>query len=693
MRLMRCVLVLLSLCLVPGSAPAEEAERSSAAIPLPTCARESRTVDILNADPTADAGFHRQMVRRFITEAGVENTTIRLGPNVVLDFSEFDLESAHPLVPLARCVTIRSMTPAELAAIGLDPRLARGPSALGPTLRFGPLYRNGIRRNTKSLLGVRCFEGARSGARISGFRLFGATFGQQRSSEYGVRIQNCRDVEISNMEIAGWGGAAVAVENDDKVITDPSQVRIHGNYIHHNQFPTSSIIGGSAKGYGVVTNDHAWADVRRNVFDDNRHAIAATGLTGGYDAVENLVLKGGGVHSWYKEHTHQFDVHGTGCSWSSDLCGDAGQAFLYQSNAFQYRNAAAISIRGEPQSPTERTLITLNVFPHPGLEDDWGDDAIVLQTTDNITIGRGNRIDIDTYGQYGVCDFDGDKVDDLFLATGASWWFSSFGEFQWSFLSVARQTLDQVRLGYFDEDLRCDVLIEDSGEWFISSGATAPFRSIGSFGAPLREVVFGRFDPRVRDHRPEATKRTTHAFRRPSNSVQWYVTALDRPQWTPVQSSSQPLGKLRFGDFTGDGVTDVLAVVGGRWSISESARGTWRELNPTLGDDLAGVMFADLAHDNVDDVIRLEQKTSSLAVTLIWWVSNDGRRPWRKLKEYTFSRAEVRKLPRIFAGAGRFGAAPGGAVLLTDPDRKGRFYGESEVRAGASPNWSSQFPY
>ena len=45
------------------------------------------------------------------------------------------------------------------------------------------------------------------------------------------------------------------------------------------------------------------------------------------------------------------------------------------------------------------------------------------------------------------------------------------------------------------------------------------------------------------------------------------------------------MSELRFGDFTGDGVTDVLAVRHGRWVISESARTEWSPLNPDLGDD------------------------------------------------------------------------------------------------------------
>lgn len=237
--------------------------------------------------------------------------------------------------------------------------------------------------------------------------------------------------------------------------------------------------------------------------------------------------------------------------------------FWYANNSFQYLAGPAIEIRGRPHL---RIYIHDNVFAHEGLENDWGDDAIHVNDRndlDVIEIGPNNVIDFDSYGRYGVCDFDGDGVDDLFLATGQTWWYSSFGEFQWTYLSARTERLNQIRLGYFDDDPRCDLLTESNGRWVIASGGTGPWTSIGAFGAPLAEVAFGRFDPHIRDHRPGVTRRTTHAFRR-TPSGEWLVTSLSAPAWQHAQSSSFPMSKLRFGDFTGDGVTDVLAVQNGK---------------------------------------------------------------------------------------------------------------------------------
>jgi hypothetical protein len=380
-------------------------------------------------------------------------------------------------------------------------------------------------------------------------------------------------------------------------------------------------------------------------------------------------------------------------SRSHDLCGDAGTRFLYRHNAFQYRNGPAIKIRGRPLSGI---FIADKVFPHDGLENDWGDDAIHLQTTRNITIGPGNVVGFDAYGRYRVCDFDEDRVDDLFLATGETWWFSSGGEFPWSYLTARKEGLDQIRLGYFDGDLRCDVLTESDGQWVISSGGRGPWTALGAFGKPMSEVAFGQFDPGQRDHRPGVTRRTTHAFWRAPDG-QWYVTPLSAADWLPVQSSSVPMEKLRFGDFSGDGVTDVLAVVSGRWSISESARGQWIVLNRHLSSDVRSLYIADLDNNNIDDIIRLETKIRGAGpdspVKLTWWVSDDGRSRWRELRSYSTTVQLLRESPGLFAFSGRFGAEPGAGVLLTDVDRKGRFFSEADGRTGPSAEWTSRFAY
>lgn len=599
---------------------------------------------------------------------------------------------------------------------------ARTPRSLGPVLRYGK-----HRADSPAFFENRCFAGVlNEGMRISGFRMLGPTFDHQGSDEVGILITRCADVEISNMEIAGWGGAAITINDHrdeesgfgDRIL-GPQQVKIYGNFLHHNQHPTDCNIGGNllsgvgladchAGGYGVTVGHGAWAQITENVFDFNRHSIATPGDVGGYRAERNLVLKGGGYHGGsVNSYTHQFDVHGTGCAWSSDLCGDAGRQFWYYRNAFQYSKDYAIKIRGKPELAA---FIDDNVFPHPGVKG----EAVHLNTDENVQLGSKNVTSFDSYGQYGVCDFDGDGVDDLFLATGRTWWYSSYGEFHWSWMNNKDETLAQVRLGYFDDDARCDVLAEYGGRWMISSGGYGQWQAFTGTDTPLKDVVFGRFGAGgftgsngamacgVVDHRnrPRETLHTTHAFRRRGDG-QWHVRALSGPDqgWQAVQSSSLPMEQLSFGDFNGDGQTDVLAVVGGRWSISQSARCPWRRINPNLGNSVKALRIANMdADDSIDDVLRLEQTFANsgfqINTTLTWWRSKNGTGPWTKFKSYNFAFFYTADTMVPALGfVGRFGAAPGGATLVIDQDRKGRFFSPAEVAAGAQPDWTSLFSY
>jgi hypothetical protein len=361
------------------------------------------------------------------------------------------------------------------------------------------------------------------------------------------------------------------------------------------------------------------------------------------------------------------------------------------------------------------TDILRNVFAQ-------GSDAIHLNTNENVNIPPGsdpdhNILNTDTFGEYySQCDFDGDGVDDLFLATGATWWFASAGKFHWSFLNTSSKRKKDLRFGYFDGDDRCDVLTESggSGRWQISSGGMEGWKPLAGtgeggtnqdcsiegpdFGVSLSKVVFGRFDPHDRDYRPNATRRTTHAFYR-SDRGEWCVTPLSTPNWKHVGGSSFPMSELRFGDFTGDGITDVLTVYHGRWAISESARQEWREINPHLGEPIAELFIANMDQDdNIEDILRLERHSEislgTETLELIWWRSKNGAERWEDFKRYSFTylpgdlTVTYTPDPAQTGFASRFATTPpGGGTLVIDRKRIGNFHSLGPL------DWTGLFPY
>lgn len=700
--------------------------------PATGCAPTATIIDIKPDTPNI-----HQALKNAVAQ---DNTIVRLSPDLDLDFTGLP-DNFFP-IEFGRCVTLMSVSSFETPATssvraprrrsaqrrssassvfgdvvgplgGLEVERppvigsARTPKSPGPVLRYGTSHAVAEgEKPRENFFEIRCFpdpDKKNDGVRISGFRLYGPSFDAQTTDEVGIRIISCLDIEVSNMEVAGWGGVGIEVDNaNPQRITQETPVRIFNNYIHHNQHPNKD---SHASGYGINVAINAWAQITHNVFDFNRHAIAAKGISGGYDARFNLVLKGGGIHgTWYNETTHQFDVHGDkdcgflGIGGDAD-CGHAGDTFSIVSNAFQYDNDNAISLRGKPRT---KAYIALNIFPHEGLEDDWGDDAIHLQTTKNVEIGGGNKIETDSYAKYQACDFDADGLDDLFLATGASWWFSSQGRYPWSFISAKTEKWDEVKVGYFDDDLVCDVLTERGGLWLFSSGGRGDWQTLGHFGAPLSEITLGRFDNSPPD-RP-GVRRTPHVFKRHLDG-QWWIANLydyrrgDPVAWRDVGSSGFPMNKLAFGDFKGDGILDVLAVVSGHWQVSDDARGPWRDLNRDLKYDVSKVFIANMdSDDTIDDVLGLTSETRKIQVNgvtqdqtwVVWMRSRNGDQPWKPVYSQRYL---LPKATNLVGFVGRFAVAPRGTAMWIDVGRTGKFFSLAESQAGRPGTWAGEFSY
>lgn len=757
--------------------------------PRDQCGPLRHVVEIRDANPRRDKRQHDLMRNLFAQSAYQPDTTILLGPDVELDFSELKIRAAgvspedQPValpIEIGRCVNIRSVawfgaSPSDIsvrsdglvfaqevpapapspkrAAVARrnsdgtapipgnlpntvlnepsEPRpvpSARSSMAPGPLLKFGPHRSSDI-----MFLEIRCYgdagaSGQNDHVRISGFRIFGPDFGQQKVGDKGILIDKCVDIEISNMEIAGFGGEGIRVQDDDAEyftppvdagptplpynvpppridgvcreppfngangrIGSPDQVRIIGNFIHNNQQPNH---GGHAGGYGVEVTSGAHALISQNLFSTNRHSVMGGGTMGGYVATQNLILRYGGIHRYiadYEVHTHAFDIHGTGPDGFGRW---AGARTTYSYNAFQYDVDNAIKVRGSPRCGIE---ISNNVFPHHGLEHDAGADAVYLfyrQDLNVVKLGPNNQLDTQTFGQYGVCDFDGDGIDDLFLATGVSWWLSGMGEFPWRFLALRNERLPQLRFGYFDGDNKCDVLTESNNSWVISSGGTGQWYRLSEGYAPLSQVTFGRFSLSDRDDRPGVTKRTTHAFWR-SPDGQWRVMMLTGPDqgWKAVASSGFPMTALRFGDFDGDGVTDVLAVVSGRWAISSGGVGPWTRINRWLGSDVRGLYITDVDNNNKDDLIRLKYRSYpqfnfNKIEVLDWEVSYDGATRWHPLTSYRWVSRGIVPSP-VYAFAGRFGIERNAGMLTVDPNGDGHFF----TPLASKTDWTSTFRY
>ncbi|MBS2014197.1 MAG: right-handed parallel beta-helix repeat-containing protein [Deltaproteobacteria bacterium] len=304
-----------------------------------------------------------------------------------------------------------------------------------------------------------------SNVRITGVRIEGPDMGAvDRNGATAVEIDSATNVEIDHDEISGWAGSGVGVRDTLDVMASPSPtasvlpahtVNVHDNFIHHNQ-----AVGGD--GYGVVVGHGAHVMIARNVFDWNRHAIAGDGRPGtGYTAYYNLVLENGGLHRWipfpgFWTHTHQFDMHGRDHCGIGDLvsdslynCGPAGHTMLIRHNTFFYSEDDNIKLRG---TPSVGMFVGENVFAN-----DTSFSGATSQEESGLVEEPGNVYGYNGKNQLGTCDFDGDGINDSFMATGESWWYRSGTTGPWEFLNASKKKLSEVSIGFFDSDNRCDV--------------------------------------------------------------------------------------------------------------------------------------------------------------------------------------------------------------------------------------------
>ncbi len=275
-------------------------------------------------------------------------------------------------------------------------------------------------------------------------------------------------------------------------------VRIHDNFIHHNQHQRKH-------GYGVSVGNGAHALIEKNVFDWNRHAIAGDGSDrSGYLAYRNLVLENGGLTLWLLgtwAHTHMFDMHGQDDCWLGDRnCGVAGEYMDIRYNTFLYSAGHAFRLRG---TPSIRADVRDNVFKHESL---WGVSTpyetlpgAVTQSESGL-VTANNQLGVDESGNLGHCDFDADGAMDTFFATGATWWYSSGGTAAWRYLNTSSRRLSQLTLGDVDGDGRCDVRAgrDDLERRHRTLAAARRRHRVATHRWPIRPLVAERRDDRRR---------------------------------------------------------------------------------------------------------------------------------------------------------------------------------------------------
>jgi len=489
---------------------------------------------------------------------------------------------------------------------GVTIRGGRRDVSLGPQILLSPGHKD-----------LALLQNAGAGVRITGLRLRGPgrdPNGSQAGMS-GIQADDRFPFIIDHNDMSDWTTAAVNVvgRTEDDLTCQPltarsQQVLVARNFIHDNEERNDSMSG---YGYGVASGSDAYPLVQGNTFLANVHSVPGDGyaLTG-YKVFDNLFLSkvisgsGGDV-----------DMHGqTGDpNDHSHVGGIGGTAVEVARNTFLRIGKPNFDLRGTPCSKAI-DLVHDNVsLQNIGDAVSWfagGSLPPFLLATGKF--GASNPTH-----NLGVGDFDGNGTDDVFLATGAGWYYAPGGQAEWRFLSAKPETLDQLLLGDFDGDGRTDVFTKLGADWLVSWGGVSAWEKINQSAGQLSDFAVGDFDG---DRRADIFY---------SDGQTWWVSSGANTPFKLFDTSSFRVKDLKFGDFNGDGRTDVFGVVSGKWMVTYGGTVNWSPLRARLTDNVGGLFVADFNGDGRSDISSV---SCSAAGRCEWRVSYSGTSDWTTLR-------------------------------------------------------------
>jgi hypothetical protein len=544
----------------------------------------------------------------------------------------------------------------------------------GVTVRGGRKFLfNGVEISAPKSLFVETHNyalGVENHARVTGIRLRGP--GERRPQEGGVAgdgilIQRnsgeaLTNVVVDHVEASGWSENAIHVSGTrplgvESAPIDPNLCvdRFHGkpiaklvgNFLHHNIYSISIGSGG----YAFAT---------RNLFFRSRHDVTADG-----NATNRYIVHDSLFTSEFTDNEHMVDVHGTCSSEGSHWRGGrAGDAFDIGWNTFINRGRGLVDVRGTPchqlsyhDNVTIRPASALETSLQPtsgppcvassGGPFVPGDHDTVIVTANN-TFNYPDPTRSSDVGELGVGDFDGDGVDDVFLGTGATWWFSSGGKTEWRFLNRMTERAPALRFGDFDADGRTDIVRVHGRLIEVSWAGGSPWTrlSILPVTATVDDIAVGQFDG---DPRADLFLADGTQWRWASAGAVWDFFAF----------SGFRVHQLRFGDFTHDGRTDVFGIESGKWRIVRAPGGHWQDLGAAQSTDIRLLVVADFDGDGIADVGRYAVSASQF-IPPKWFVSKNG------VNSFTLLRNAP--IPQFLTALpiGRFDDVAGADVLFWD---------------------------
>ena len=149
---------------------------------------------------------------------------------------------------------------------------------------------------------------------------------------------------------------------------------------------------------------------------------------------------------------------------------------------------------------------------------------------------------------------------------------------------------------------------DPSGELgYLKSGTAAPLIPLTTVPVPIKDLRFGDFD---------GDGKTDMFYTRQNQWQVWYGSTRT---WTATETSGDADLELLFGEFDEVRGTDVAGVLGSGWSYSSASTQGWARLNGKLTSSFSNAVAADFDGNGTTDIAIGDGQT--------WRYSRDGNSP------------------------------------------------------------------
>jgi len=462
-------------------------------------------------------------------------------------------------------------------------------------------------------------------------------------------------ITIDNCELYNWTRSAIGISSSALI-----NASLHNNYIHDNFL--------DGWGYGISTSDNIDAEIYQNRFDGNRHAITGPGV--GREVQE----------IYYNDFasnvnvSHCVDMHGKYAKTNNSDDIVAGKLIHIHHNDFSYayNGVAYIKIRGVPESycrvennwfnSEEKQMATRQGYidwnsgwPNPPLgnmqifNNEYEQGSI--QGWD-VSSGGNNVLQPltrtgENLSNVTFIDVNGDARDEPFKTTGSNWLYAKFKLNDgiiypfwdiWQTFANSSTTLNNLAFGDFNGDGKTDCFSTWGGKWHVAftnssgTGTAGGWQDFSDLDDNVWNLAVGDFSG---DGKTDVFKATGSAWEVAFTNASG--TGIVDDEWKYFANSASQLINLRFGDFNGDGKTDVFATWGGKWHVAftnSSGTGTaggWQDFG-TSNISVQDLAFGDFNGDGKTDVFSSFSSAWNVAFTNS---SGTGSSGWQVLNNYS----------------------------------------------------------